>query len=342
MKIRTFWEYSPKTEAERLIHCAHQIAVEFYRVNNFIVLPYNPNIKNANIVTFPDLPYNKIPRFWEKVKKMNIYAHPIKFEKSLVDETQKIIGLAKISKPDFEKIKKLWSKVENAVVSELYKIILASKNKINKITIFPTAFGTNTSFDWLSKSGEITIWLRNDQGISTIAEAIISSITRDDVYNKLGGMWQESEIITDWLVTESSLAKIIAKYDKTPFLPTMRGVRVKQQAKLLAESDEFYKKLGLPVNQKVFGLNGLTPEVNKKPLENLSPTEKIILRLLIQKAGGVVTFDEFGNELFGDENDFSLYAISKNIERLRNKLEANGISGSYIQTLRSKGYVLKN
>ena len=77
-------------------------------------------------------------------------------------------------------------------------------------------------------------------------------------------------------------------------------------------------------------------------MENLSPTEKIILRLLIQKAGGVVTFDEFGNELFGDENDFSLYAISKNIERLRNKLEANGISGSYIQTLRSKGYVLKN
>lgn len=149
-------------------------------------------------------------------------------------------------------------------------------------------------------------------------------------------------MLTDWFVTKSSLAQIIAKYDKTPFLPTIRGVRVKQQAKLLAESDEFYKKLGIPVNRKVFGLNGLTPEVNKKPLENLSPTENVILRLLIQKAGGIVTFDEFGNELFKDDGNFSLYAISKNIERIRSKLEANGISGSYIQTLRGKGYLLKN
>ena len=54
--VKTVWEYSIKTEAERLLHCAHQMAVGFYRVNNFIVLPYTPKIGGAHIVTFPDLP----------------------------------------------------------------------------------------------------------------------------------------------------------------------------------------------------------------------------------------------------------------------------------------------
>ena len=342
MKYKTVWEYSDKTEAERLIHCAHQIAVGFYHVNNFIVLPYNPNINSANIVTFPDIQYNKIPRFWDKVKRENISTLPVKAPQDLKNQLEKLLIDASLPKLDFSKTQKTWKLAQKEVLEEIYKIIPPKKNKIKKIIIYPTAFGTSTSFNLINKKGQIILYLRQDQGVATIIEAILSSLTRTDVYDNLDGMWQESEIIVDWLITQSSLAKVIEKYDKTLFLPTMKGVRVKQQAKLLEESDNFYRKLGIPVNQKVFGLNGLTPEVNKKPLENLSPTEKIILRLLIQKAGGVVTFDEFGNELFKDENDFSLYAISKNIERIRNKLEANGISGSYIQTLRGKGYVLKN
>ena len=267
---------------------------------------------------------------------------PVKAPQDLKNQLEKLLIDASLPKLDFSKTQKTWKLAQKEVLEEIYKIIPPKKNKIKKIIIYPTAFGTSTSFNLINKKGQIILYLRQDQGVATIIEAILSSLTRTDVYDNLDGMWQESEIIVDWLITQSSLAKVIEKYDKTLFLPTMKGVRVKQQAKLLEESDNFYRKLGIPVNQKVFGLNGLTPEVNKKPLENLSPTEKIILRLLIQKAGGVVTFDEFGNELFKDENDFSLYAISKNIERIRNKLEANGISGSYIQTLRGKGYVLKN
>jgi len=98
--------------------------------------------------------------------------------------------------------------------------------------------------------------------------------------------------------------------------------------------------LGIPTSQKIFSLNGLTPEIHKKPIKNLSAKEKIVLRLLIQKSGKVVTFDELGEAIFSKESDFSLYAITKTIERLRNKLEQNKISGSYIQTLRGYGYIL--
>ena len=63
---------------------------------------------------------------------------------------------------------------------------------------------------------------------------------------------------------------------------------------------------------------------------------------LIRNSNTVTEIDDIGSVIFKSEDNFSLYAISKTIQRLRDKLEANGISGSYIQTLRGKGYLLKN
>jgi biotin operon repressor len=339
----TLWEYTIKTEAERLLHCARQMAVGFYRVNNFIVLPYSPKVKSVNIVTFPELPYHQIPRFWKKVSFIDIQTLPIKVDSAILSQTMKLLGAVKLPNADYVKTRQIWNKAQNEVISEIYRVMPVYKNRIKKITIYPTSFGTSSSFNLINKQGEIILYLRQDKGIATIAEAIITALTRKDVYTDLEGIWQESEIITDWLITKTSVAEVIKKYDKDAnYLPTMKGVRIKQQAKLLAESEDLYQRLGLPVNQKVFGLNGNTPEINKKPIENLSITEKKLIKTLIQNQNNVVTFDDLAEQISKGEENFSLYAISKTIQRLRNKLEANGISGSYIQTLRGKGYLLKN
>ncbi len=343
MKVKTTWEHSIKTETERVLHCAHQIAVNFYRINNFVVLPHTPKSGSLNLVTFPDLPYSHVPRFWDKVKTIDITTLPLKkIDKKTMEKTGELLKTVNLPKPNIEALEKTWVKAQDQILTKIYEIIPNKKGRIKKIIIYPTVFGTSCSFNFINENGEIIMYLRQDQGLTTIVEAIVTSLTRKDVYEKLDGIWQESEIIADWLVTQSALAEVIRKYDKTAFIPTLKGVRIKQQVRLLAESEAFYKKLGFSTNQKIFGLNGLTPEINKKPVENLSPAEKAILRLLIQKAGGIITFDELGNEIFKDDQNFSLYAISKTIERLRNKFEANGISGSYIQTLRGKGYLLKN
>jgi len=341
--MKTVWEYSIKNEAERLVHCAHQIIVGFYRTNNFIVLPYNPNSNNTQVVSFPFLPYTEIPRFWEQAKKVNVNDLLIADNQKLVESVLTYIQKASLKKPSFEATKKLWAKVESKVLSEIYKVLPSKKDKVKKIIIFPTVFGTSCSFSWVDSTGTVYIYLRDDQGIYAITEAIITSLTRKDVYDKLEGVWAESEIITDYLVTETSIAKVLQKYENAQnYIPTLKGVRVKQQAKLLSESDDFYVKLGIPSFTKPFSLNGLIPEINKTPIDNLNIKERLILKRLIEKANLIVTFDELADELFNDENDFSLYAIAKTIQRLRDKLETNGISGSYIQTLRGKGYLLKN
>jgi len=339
----TKWEYSRESEANRLLHCAHQISVGFYKTNNFIVLPFNPNIDNAHIVTFPDLPYNKISRFWEKVKKADIVNLPIKADPELVSQVSKLLETANLPKPNFLNTQKLWAKSEKAVLAEIYKVLPDKSNFVKKITIYPTSFGTSCSFNFGSLNGEVIIYLREDQGIHAITEAIITSLTRKDVYEKLEGLWAESEIITDYLVTQTSIAKVLEKYEPAEsYMATMKGVRIKQQAKLLEKSAEFYKKLGVPTFDKPFGQNGLIPELNKKPIENLNIQEQKVLLTLIKNSNKVTTVDEISTAMFETEDNFSLYAIAKLIQRLRTKLEQNGISGSYIQTLRGKGYLLKN
>lgn len=44
--------------------------------------------------------------------------------------------------------------------------------------------------------------------------------------------------------------------------------------------------------------------------------------------------------LFDDDDSFNLHAISKAVERLRTKLEKNGLPSTLIQTVRGCGYML--
>lgn len=338
----TKWEYSTKSEAERLLHCAHQMAVGFYKINNFIVLPYTQKTKNSHLVTFIDLSFNKIPRFWEKVKPIDITSLPIKVDPKLVIKTENLLKSANLPKPNFETTQKLWQKAEKSVVSEIYKIMPNYKNKIKEIIIYPTIFGTSCSFNLINKKGQVIIYLRQDMGIYALVEAILTSLTREGVYKELGGMWRESELLVDWLITKASIGNVIKRFTNENFLPTIRGVRIKEQANLISESNKFYQKLGIGFEDKIFGLNGLVPEINKKPIENLNISEKKLMKILIENENEVVEIDKIGDEIFGTDSDYSLYAISKMVERLRTKLETNGISGSYIQTLRGKGYLLKN
>ena len=294
-------------------------------------------------MTFPDLEFNKITRFWEQTKRLGVNKKLMIDNKKLVNSVLKLIQQTKIKRPDYKNVKATWSKSGQNVLNEIYKILPQKKDVIKKIVIHPTIFGPNCSFSWIDKKGEIVIFLREDQGVHAIAEAVITSLTRNDIYEKLEGVWQESEMVTDFLVTQSSIARVLQKYESPEkYIPTLKGVRIKEQAKLLQESEEFYKKLGIPSFEKPFGYNGLIPELFGKPVANLTETEKKVLLSLIRNSNTVTEIDDLGEVIFKSEEDFSLYAIAKTIQRLRDKLETNEISGSYIQTLRGKGYVLKN
>ena len=66
-----------------------------------------------------------------------------------------------------------------------------------------------------------------------------------------------------------------------------------------------------------------------------------ILTRLVENKGVIVTPDDISIVLGMTEETFSLYAVSKAIQRVRDELEKNKLSATYIQTFRRGGYMLR-
>lgn len=357
--VKTVWEWSPQSEAKRLIHTAHGIADGFFRVNNFFVVPWKPEGRFSPLtVPFPELPYRTIPRFWDKVKRIDIKNFPLDFNEDLISG---VVGLLKgptlpaslvggpygkvgpLEEPEMTAVNSTWQQAGGEILAEIEKIF-PNTSRVSQIIIHPTNFGTTCSFSVAdSFPAPVEMYLRRDQDIYAIAEAILSAITRHEVYRELDGVWSESELLVDWLVMKSSLSPILSKYQqKSTFIPTVKYTRMKQSAQLMKESQDFYRRLGVPTFQHIFEIQDGQPTILGQKMEHISPREMEILTTMIKKAGSVVPIDELAELLFATDEEFSLMAIAKAIQRLRDKLEQNGVSGSFIQTLRGQGYVLKN
>ncbi|KKR79381.1 MAG: hypothetical protein UU25_C0015G0009 [Microgenomates group bacterium GW2011_GWB1_40_9] len=286
MKSITTWDYSLDSETRRLLHTAHLIAIGFYRVNQFLVLPYSYKAHDASIVTFPDLPYLTIHNFWKEVQHITVGQFPLHIKESLLQSTKTLVENAHIQKPQSDTIQKIWQRAEPAILDGIYSLVPNKKGTIQKIIIHPTSFGSTCSFNIITHNiNYIELYLQEGLGVATITEALISSLTREDVFEKLGGLWQESELLADWLVTQSSLAQIVKHYDNTnTFSPTIKGIRNKEQPQLTLDSEQFYKKLGIPTGTPPFSLTSDTPTLYAHPIQNLTDTETRILNLFIQKA----------------------------------------------------------
>jgi hypothetical protein len=286
-------------------------------------------------VALPDINYLSIPRFWDRCRKIDIgtrlpYSIPPEFSRKLAV----LLAQNRLSPPDYSQTQKLWSRYGTRIIRQISDLIPGKQGWIKEILIYPTVLGSITSFNYLDRPGTIHIWLREDAGISNITEAIITSLTRNDVYRDLNFTWTESEAVVDWLIAYSPLSPLLSKID--PGFSgslTLKSTRNKERAALSSVSQSFLTKIGAPVIDSL--------AVRNIDLSNFTAREKQLFELFIHRSPQLVTADEISANIFSqNEDSFSLYAVSKAVQRLRDKLEQNGISGSFIQTKRGSGYLL--
>ena len=325
-KIKTTWEYSLNLEAKRVLQACRQIALGFYKVNGFFPVAYGTTpLKDINVV-IPDLPYLTIPRFWEKAAKVWTLDIEKIEEPELIPAIEKL--LVEIPTFEYKKIQKEWEAIADNFLTEIGKTMPKKKNKIKKIVIWPTNFGTSASFS-IEKNGTAHVWIRSDQGVEAIGWCLITALTRKEILDKYGGLWQESQVISDWLMGETSLSKFFSN----PY-NTMRSLRAKQNATMLTTSNKFLEKIGAPVIS--------TEKVKNLDTTGFSDREKKLCELFVARSPKIVTFDEVNELITNNYDQFSLYAIAKAVQRMRDRLEKSGISGSFIQTKRGEGYLLVN
>ncbi len=349
--MKILWKWDFNSEAQRIIHTAHQIIINFYQKNNFYILPfkkYKYLCNGENIVYFPKINTKKINNFWKKVKNVNISVWPLIKNKYLINYLINYLKNDLKLKPiNNEKLINSWKKIEKKVIKTIFYIFNNKKDKIKKIIIYPTYFGTSLSFNNYEKNNnEIKIFLRCDQKPLKIIEGILSSLLTNDLIKNYHASWRERELIIDFLIQNTRLYSLIkTTYPNDSFYSTTKIINRNQiNTRLKKKTISFLKEIGIfslnsnnnNIYNKLFSIY-----INKKKLTNLTWKERRVLKLFKEKKDDIVSFEDISNIIFRkNEEEYSLFAIYKFMSRLRKKLKENNIDDKIIETVRKKGFVL--
>lgn len=338
--MQIVWDWSLSSEESRIQEMSLKVASGFYHLHHFLPLPYEPKNKRVDTshhVYLPDLPYATIPRYWESVAKLG-NSYPIKQLANIHGLLTK--HLASLNLTPLES-----SPLQSATDLYLPQVISWLKDTFphlplpETILIHPSYFGTGGSFFFIRSTKTVELYIRNDQELHSLVEILLTAVLRPHSGDTLYTDWEKSEYLVDYLLLESSLTNLLPK--PVAWTPTTLPPHFSQE--IIKESQDFLTKIGAPLTSNSrFTIEGNNILFSKTPLNSLTVKEASILKTLITRSPAPATIDELADLIFTNDEKFSLAAISKTIERLRNKLNSLGISSSYLATASGVGYYLKN
>ncbi|EKD99578.1 MAG: hypothetical protein ACD_22C00230G0002 [uncultured bacterium] len=352
--FNTNWIFSMDIELDRLASNLMLVENGFYQINSFRLDPYSDkkftsysshkNIQKYDInVVIPDYDYKSIPFFWETRKDFKYVEKPtipyqLKLTKFQRQQIETIYNATVKSKEcwDISKVKKAWDKINPKIYKALSKALPFSIP--TNLVIYPSRLGTIASF--LPATNTIVMTLREDASEQTIVNIIIRSLLRKRSQEELLTSWSESSAIEDWFLTCSTFAKEMSQITGKRYHPLLKNLRKKVKSKGIVESDKFVKNIGVSTKPFGFEVKNDAVLVDSRKVDLKNPRYMQILKAMIAKPDKTLTVDEIGTMFNSDNSEFSDYAVSKTMERLRTRLENEGISGSYIQTVRGQGYRL--
>lgn len=333
-KIELEWNYSPYTEAVRLMQAAHNIQNYFYAKRGFMVLP--KLVKgDSSVVYVPSLSHETLSLLFQE-------SHDIK--SSIPDKNnsavKSIMKEIRINQKQLEQFQTATEEPFLAALSDPYLNSLCLEAGITTIEVRPTGYGTIcTAFSSTygkHDANRCVIYIRFDAKIGNIVEALLSDMLHkkylySDIYS-----WFELEAITDHYISD------VLKLSHNNFSPTLSHVRRNQQGVLRQQSNSYLEQLGYP-NGRIFKSDGESITlINSQHLSSLSPDQKNVLIHLIKNRNTVVSFDTIAQIMWKDEwyERYSQEAIAKLIQRIRDKISQAGIHAGVIQSVKKQGYIL--
>lgn len=344
MAMETEFFYRPAMEYERIFCILANLSKKIYQNAGFLLLPYRtpgnpmsvylPMIKSFNPQRFSsvleqvkeDIPLEKSPA----VSKVLSALRQSGFKPEKIDISNK------------RRTEKHWRLIEPQFEDYLLEIFPYYRYYHIRLEIFWTRYGSLVAFGFGQTTGKninAKIYLRDDMGVSQIAEGLLSSLLWHKTRDLYQYSWLQREAIIDFLMRDTKFSRLFPDYHPT-LSPKVRKRKFphdyKESAKYL-ERLGFFLKTGLSVRQNMLLIN------NRLPKFNFSPTESKILKKLIAAPNEPVSYYELGDLVWKDDVEkFSLWALSRMIFKIRNKLRKNGLSPEHIKNLRGLGYYYTN
>jgi hypothetical protein len=200
--------------------------------------------------------------------------------------------------------------------SELKSLTIPAKltQAIKNLYILPTIFGTRGSFNLIKKSDKYDVFIshRLDFPITNILTTLthVQLSIQMKCRTEVGEVaWWRRQSIGDYLTGNVSNSKF-------------------SQSDLLA-------------SQKYLSSLGLSNHLHLEKVKNsLSLQELKLWQALENKSGQLLTYEEAGDSIWADCDNFSLYSLAKLVESIRRKLATLGYNPRLLKTIRKRGYFL--
>lgn len=333
-KVTFCW--SVKTEAERVAHAAKQAASGFYGRNGYKVVEGLPARADASWVCLPRLDYGKLEMFWEKVARMEVN-FPVNMKQQWRQELiNQLSTKIRIDEKLLKKYEKEWQTIEHELWSLVAELELFNLGEVKEIEIRLTQFGSISSFGFLDENSEKLIcFVRVDGGLAQVVEAILTGFLWRDTQG-MEGSWEGLEMMVDYLLTKTALADLVMDYK-----PTLVAVGGNINHKEREMSRQYLVGLGcLTAEERMDVKYGKVMWQGKSLASELTRSQIKLLKLLLDKKGVLVDYDDVAELMFPDPDDYSLWAMQKHIQRLRKKLDHIGYGGWRLKSLKGRGLLL--
>jgi len=316
----------------------------FYHKNGYI--PATAHfLGNTKAIGFPDIDYQKFSHFWKKIKRFKIDTFPT--DKSLLNFLEERIDMSPYKKRISEqrkRLEKFWYSISNEFIASLYELYPDFQRKNISIKVYITPFGSKGGFSCPNslKNHKINAYsyARIDMPKSKFIEALFSCLLSKHLLKTFS--WEQKEAILDYLT------KTFLKNNKisSRFVPTIKTVcKTEINRKLLLNSLAFLSKNNLRPHQFLtLDGDGEMQCLGKDLRQRYFSKELDLLKTFLTKSPPILSYDDIATILWKEDiqEKFSLWAINKRMQRLRNKLIAEGLPKIALLTVRNVGYYLNN
>ena len=332
-----------KMQVQYMCFLAKQIAGGFYPKHGYLVLPYLVPGERS-VVYFPRGGFAE--GFWERISRVKNSNYGAVFPEACEREVERRLGSFEVNPSESEMVEIItkWREVEDRFF-KLGKNFLDFKEQlggVREIRVLVTRFGSSGSFysRKTSKGKVIEVTYRLDLPLAGVARSILMALNYIDEPFKNLPEWYQHQKVVDYLFMKTRLGNLFLDY-----LPVTKKnkVRDKKWLAIVTDSRNYLAELGFPEQSLIEMSEQGQLIIKGKPAGVvLSIQEKAVLEVLLVNRNHLVTYDQLGETMWKAdmERKFSLYAIAKVIEGLRNKLKQAGMLKQIIVTVRDQGYVL--
>lgn len=237
---------------------------------------------------------------------------------------------------DTEPWEKEWKRIGDSFWGTLEEFLPGARKIYSGVEVVVTRYGTISSGARLGVVGgeRARYYLRADAGVEYLGSMLINNLLFTEKRG-LGITWSKREALMDFIMTRPAMKRIFPHFE--PVFSQLSRVPVAVRR----ESEAYVRSLGIAV-----ATPELTVERGKILVrgvqvgKELSRQEKVVLKLLVERAGDLVTYDELADQVWGEGEFKTFWALNKVVERVRHKLGTLGIDTHRLESVRGQGYLL--